>query len=247
MSGARPDLVLVHGWASTPAVWTRLGSALAQRFRVFTPALPGYGEEPAECWQSAERLADWLRSRTPAGATWIAWSTAALAAFPLAAGATPHIGSLNTISGVVRFTRAPDWPYGVAPGVVADFRAALEADPAALLNRFSRLMQHPDGRRPAVGTPARGGDFGKPPSAEVLAKGLDLLAGADIRGVLGSVRIPVTLFHGAADKVVAAGSSTAAADMLADGRAVLLPGAGHAPFLADPHGFLHRFDNEGRY
>lgn len=247
MNGASPDLVLVHGWASTPAVWRHLSSALGQRFRVHTPALPGDGEEAAEFLQSAQRLADWLRSRTPAGATWIAWSTAALAAFPLAAGANPHIGKLNTISGVVRFTRASDWPYGVAPGVVADFRASLEADPAALLNRFSRLMLHPDGRRPAVGSPARGGVFGKAPSDDVLAKGLDLLAGADVRSVLGSVRIPVTLFHGAADKVVAAGSSTAAAQMLADGRAVLLPGAGHAPFLADPHNFLHRFHDEGRY
>jgi len=43
MSTARPDLVLVHGWASPPAVFAPLEAALATRYRLLHAVMPGSG------------------------------------------------------------------------------------------------------------------------------------------------------------------------------------------------------------
>lgn len=46
--GAGPLVVLVHGSPGTARVWQRLGEALAARFRVVAPNLPGYGATTAQ-------------------------------------------------------------------------------------------------------------------------------------------------------------------------------------------------------
>lgn len=41
---ARPALILLHGFCGTSASWSALASALSDRFRVFTPDWPGFGD-----------------------------------------------------------------------------------------------------------------------------------------------------------------------------------------------------------
>ncbi|KAA3621872.1 MAG: hypothetical protein DWQ08_13540, partial [Proteobacteria bacterium] len=179
MSVPTADLVLVHGWASRPSVWSGVAPDLERRFRLTVATLPGYGGD-AGIPRSATDLAQWLQSRTPAGAVWLVWSTAALPAVLLAGGPRPHIASLNVVAGVVRFTRAQGWPAGSAPSVVDEFRAALRDDPRALLHRFARLVfPGREGRQVAARFVAEFLEGGVP--VDALDAGLVMLGESDVR------------------------------------------------------------------
>ena len=42
--GAGPVALLIHGSPGTAKAWARVGERLADRYRVITPDLPGYGQ-----------------------------------------------------------------------------------------------------------------------------------------------------------------------------------------------------------
>jgi len=52
--GEGPDVVFVHGWASSRRMWDHILPALAQRFRCWALDLPGFGDSdrPAPGWYS---------------------------------------------------------------------------------------------------------------------------------------------------------------------------------------------------
>jgi esterase len=54
-SAASPEIVLLHGFSSTAAAWTRVGEALASEFRVIAPDLRGHGQSD---WDAQERYTD---------------------------------------------------------------------------------------------------------------------------------------------------------------------------------------------
>lgn len=246
MSDERPILVLVHGWAAGPSLWSGIERALGRRFRVLRAAMPGYGNDAAGAGASLEGLSAWLRERTPAGATWLAWSTGALAALDIAAAGDGHIARLNMVAPVVRFTRADGWPCGVDPAVLDEFRGQLGRDPGVLVRRFARLVMRPDGGRDGVERFVSGFADDRV-SVAALADGLDVLSAGDVRHRLGDVRVPVTIFHGDRDAVVPMESSRRAAAALDDGRLCVLEGAGHAPFVTAPDEFIEQLESHGRH
>ena len=76
---------------------------------------------------------------------------------------------------------------------------------------------------------------------------LAALAQVDQRAALAGLQVPVLVFMGDADGVVAPDIGRYAAELAAEGRLVSLPGCGHVPFLEDPesyHGELLRFLEE---
>jgi pimeloyl-[acyl-carrier protein] methyl ester esterase len=64
-----------------------------------------------------------------------------------------------------------------------------------------------------------------------LAAGLDYLLTADLRPFLKQVPVPVTLVQGEGDAIVGASQAKYLEENLPQAQAVLLPGAGHLPFL----------------
>ena len=56
VGGTGPALLLLHGFPETGAMWTHVAPALAQRFTVVVPDLPGYGrsDKPADEADSAQ-------------------------------------------------------------------------------------------------------------------------------------------------------------------------------------------------
>jgi pimeloyl-ACP methyl ester carboxylesterase len=58
LAGSGPDVLMVHGWASSSRMWQRLMNDLAVRYRCLALDLPGFGEsdKPADNWFSMERF-----------------------------------------------------------------------------------------------------------------------------------------------------------------------------------------------
>jgi pimeloyl-ACP methyl ester carboxylesterase len=54
VEGHGPDVLLIHGWSSSRRMWAAVSEALAERFRCWSPDLPGFGDsdKPEEAWYS---------------------------------------------------------------------------------------------------------------------------------------------------------------------------------------------------
>jgi pimeloyl-[acyl-carrier protein] methyl ester esterase len=246
MTQPKAPLVLLHGWAGHCSVWNPVASRLSDRFEVMNLCLPGYGGDIVEGSTDPETVSDWLRDRTPRGATWLVWSAGTLPVLRLACGANPHVARLNAVAPVVCFERRRDWPFGAESSVIERFRAELRRDVDKLLRRFARLVMNPDGQNSHVEGYLQSVSRAAP-TREVLESGLDMLAQTDYRALLEEIDVPVTIFHGDRDKVVPTGASQFCHHALRDGCLNVLEGAGHAPFITDPNAFLKDFERHGRY
>lgn len=62
VTGAGPDVVLVHGWCSSRHMWDDILGALSQHFRCWTLDLPGFGDsaKPPEAWYTIPNYTAWL-------------------------------------------------------------------------------------------------------------------------------------------------------------------------------------------
>lgn len=69
---------------------------------------------------------------------------------------------------------------------------------------------------------------------EAMAQFWDSLISADARGSIPAPGVPMLAIHGALSRVYPPASATWIAANASDGRALVLPGCGHAPLLEDP-------------
>jgi pimeloyl-[acyl-carrier protein] methyl ester esterase len=217
--GQGPDLVLVHGWALHGGVFEALAD------------LPGHGHAPpvTSPWTAAEVIAEWSVRLPPA--LWLGWSLGGTLAQAYALSHPERCRGLVVIAASARFAAAADWPHGMPEPSYRDFLARLERDPSAAVERFLALE--------ALGSPhelelvhrlraliqARA-----LATAPALRAGLEILHDTDLRAALPRLGRPSLWLAGARDRVVHPDATRASAE-LAGGRAEVLTGAGHAPFL----------------
>ena len=232
---AELPLVYLHGWGLHGGIW----SETAARLPGLTPDLPGYGDVTAVTPYNAETLADALAATLPDGAAVCAWSLGGMVALALAARHPHKVARLVLVATNPAFVSRSDWLHGLAPDVLAEFARALRDDYKATLLRFLSLQARGGDQARAVIEQLRGSVFLRgEPSAEVLAAGLDLLQAVDLRSVVGLVRCPVLVVHGAYDMLCPLGAGRWLAENLLDARLALHEHAAHAPFLSHPDWFM---------
>lgn len=234
-------LVYLHGWGLHGGIWSETAALMPG----LTPDLPGYGEAPSTVPYSAEALADALAATLPNKAAVCGWSLGGMVALALAARHPHKVARLVLVATNPAFVSRPDWQYGLAPEVLAEFARTLREDYKATLLRFLSLQARGGDQARAVIERLRGDVFMRgEPAAGVLAAGLDLLREVDLRGVVAQVRCPVLVVHGAYDMLCPSGAGRWLAEHLPDARLALHERAAHAPFLSHPDWFadeLRRF------
>lgn len=235
----------IHGWGMGPDVWRLAG--VAERLPEMEHEAFGYaGCRTME--QARERLIERACRLAAEGPLLLAgWSLGGMLALE-AAGAPQLEGrlrGLTLLAATLRFASA-DRDVGWPPRVLERMRRGLQTEPEETLARFRRLMftAAEEGRSEAkallsgrdaagAGTPT-GTDF----TAEALDDGLIYLRDTDLRELWGSPRLaglPTLWIHGGADAVCPPGAALAAAEPAGGRRRrVMLPEAGHAPFLSAP-------------
>lgn len=238
--GHGPALVLLHGWALNSAAFGPLIAPLAARFRLYLVDLPGHGRSRDDRLPLAlEPVVATLTAIVPP-ALWLGWSLGGLFALHAAATRPGQVRGLAMIASSPRFVRAPDWPDAIAPALLHRFAEDLASDYSGTIDRFVALDlidRH---------APSAGEDRGRPsplrqailargePSPAALDQGLALLETSDLRAYLPRIGQPALWLAGQRDRLVPLAAMQTAAAAMADARALVLPGTGHAPFLAEP-------------
>jgi len=228
------SLVYLHGWGLHGGIWSETSALLPG----LTPDLPGYGDVATVTPYTAETLADVLAATLPDGAAVCGWSLGGIVALAMAARHPNMVARLVLVATNPAFVSRLDWEYGLASDVLAEFARALGEDYKATLLRFLSLQARGGEQARAVIERLRGSVFlrGEPAPA-VLAAGLDLLRDVDLRAVVGQVRCPVLVVHGAYDMLCPLGAGRWLAENLPDARLALHERAAHAPFLSHPDWF----------
>ncbi len=232
IQGAGPDLVLLHGWGMTAAVWRVLGDELARDFRVHRVELPGYGAGADENCASLDAVAATLAAALPLRVTVCGWSLGGQVALAWGRAQPQQVERLILLATTPRFVCSDDWPHGMMGVEFEDFAADVANDPPRARLRFLALQASGDHAARAVlrdlrDAIARSGEAG----AQALVAGLRLLRETDLRAALAKIEQPALVVHGVNDAVIpqAAGEYLAGALPCAEFAAVA--GAGHAVFV----------------
>lgn len=241
MSGNATAIVLLHGWALHGGVMEPLAAALAGGARaVACPDLPGHGGRPFEpAFANLDQLAAAVASGLPPACTLLGWSLGGMVAARLAAAGHPSVRRLVLVATTPRFVAGEDWPHGLRPDLVEEFAAELERDYQGLVRRFLSLQARGDEQARDVLRRLRNEVFARgEPERAALRAGLDVLREADLRGTVGDIRVPTLVVSGEHDRLTLPGAARWLAGHVPGARLVMVPGAGHAPFLSHPQQFL---------
>jgi len=234
VTGQGPDMVLLHGWALEGQVFAPLIERLSAHFTLHVVDLPGHGGSRED--RTPLRLpyvVSAIARKTPP-AVWCGWSMGGL--FALHAAATlPGVRGLVMMAASARLPRDESWPHGVPPAVLDTLEQDLATDFAATLERFLALdISAADGPRAPLQAVRRALLADGPPDPRVYAEGRRLLQQTDLRSALPALRCPSLWIAGRRDRLVPAAAMEASAALAPRTRLVVMPKAGHAPFLGQP-------------
>jgi pimeloyl-[acyl-carrier protein] methyl ester esterase len=231
-TGTGPDLVMLHGWAMHGGILAPLAAQLRERWTVHTVDLPGHGHSRDDATPlTLDAIASALSARLPP-ALWLGWSLGGLVAQHAALAAPERVHGLVAIASPPRFVAAADWPHGVDAALFERFGAELAGDWRGTVERFLALevVGSDHARDDLRALRSQLFDRGEP-APRVLADGLALLKSSDLRDRLPALAVPSLWIGGRRDRLVAPAAVQAAAALAPGGRALVIAGAGHAPFL----------------
>lgn len=230
--GQGPDLVLLHGWAMHSGVFAALVERLAPRFTLHLVDLPGHGYSHDSALPLAlEPVVEAVVARVPR-ALWAGWSLGGLFALHAATTRPQAIAGLAMLCASPRFVRGGDWPLGMSPEIFRGFALGLRGDYRATLDRFIALEAFGSDDARGEMRMLREEVFARgEPAAHVLADGLGLLEGSDLRDALPALPMPTLWLAGRRDRLVDPRAMQAAAARAPRAEVVVIEHAGHAPFL----------------
>lgn len=235
--GSGADLVLLHGWGLSSAVWGEFADRLAERYRLTLIDLPGLGRSPVVGDMSPAAVVAALLEVAPASAHWLGWSLGGQLALALAQQAPERVRSLSLLAANPCFVARPDWPCAMASETFAAFVAALDEDPARTLQRFAALQSRGSSRARDELKLLRQVIAASTPQA--LAPTLQLLQ-LDLRPALAGLHCPVQLILGGQDPLVPAALAPAASALNPQLAVEVIEPSAHLPFVSHGETVLAR-------
>lgn len=229
--GQGPDLVLLHGWGLHGGVWGPIAETLAEHFTLHLVDLPGHGHSRARPIDDLDGIVRDVAAVVPREYSLAGWSLGGQVAMRLAQRHAPaHLVLLATTP---CFVNREDWSEAMRPAVLADFARRLGSDYRATLNNFLALqVLHDSAARATLRQLTQTLFLRGEPHADVLDKGLDLLAQTDLRPEVVHIATPTLVVHGDRDALTPAGAGRWLAKNIRGAQYMELAGAAHAPFLS---------------
>ena len=236
-SGGGDAVLFLHGTPSPAADWMPIAEALAPRYRVLVPELPGYGRSPALADSSMESvgdvLAELLRERGIANlAAVVGYSTGVYRAFDLIIRHRIPTRVVVALAGVVTFDEA-------GRALRQQLAEQLEADPSVMhsaawhdLMRTLMLSEswraaHPEDEQRVI-------NWLNTTTVPALAAELRALAACrDLRPELASVEAAVYARVGDADVGAPPAVSREIVQLVPRGELDVVPGVGHGLMIED--------------
>jgi pimeloyl-ACP methyl ester carboxylesterase len=238
-------LVLVHGLATTRAIWRHAVPLLAREREVVTIDVPGFGAaRPAGRGFDLDDVADRLYERLLADGVREPFD---LAGHSMGAAVTLRLAARHptAIRSLVLVSPAGLRPLpavvGVAMGFAAEVYLPLRryASPLAISGHGRRLLMAGgvvDGAalEPAVVRELVGASRGARRTGSALAA----VASADLRATLGALPMPVGALWGRGDRVIPAGGVQTLLAIRPDAVCEVIDGAGHISMVERPAAFV---------
>ncbi len=235
------DLVLVPGFVSNvehywempvvPRMLQRLGSFA--RVIIFDKRGTGLSDPVAAVPTVEERMEDLRAVMDAAGSERAAlfgiseggpMSLVFAATYPQRASAVALYGTSP------KFCQDEDWEAGWPPGYVEGMLEAFERGwgEGVGLGEFAPSVADDPGTLEVWGRYQRAGA-----SPSMAAAVMKALAALDVRAILPSVRVPVTIIHRVGDRIAHIDAARYMAQVIPGARLVELPGDDHHPFVGD--------------
>jgi pimeloyl-[acyl-carrier protein] methyl ester esterase len=230
--GEGPPLVLLHGWAMHGGILAPLVEGLRARRTLHVVDLPGHGHNrdcgiPLQLDACANAVLDVVPE-----APWCGWSLGGLVALHAASTRPARIPALAMLCATPRFVVADDWPHGMPASVFRGFADGLRDDWRATIDRFIALEAFgSDHMREELRMLRDAVLAHGEPSPRVLAEGLGVLEGSDLRAVLPDLQVPSLWIAGRRDRLVDPRAMRTAAERAPTAQFLEVEHAGHAPFL----------------
>lgn len=227
--GMGPDLVLLHGWGLSSAIWGDFADRLTERYRVTLIDLPGLGRSLPVGDMSLDVVVEALLAVAPERAHWLGWSLGGQLSLAAAGQAPDRVKTLTLIAANPCFVSRDDWPCAMAPETFNAFVESLAGNTARTLQRFTALQtrgsataREEAGRLKAVIATA---------APQALAPALKLLE-CDLRSTLAALNCPAQLILGAEDQLVPADLAEQARALNHHLHVQLLEQSAHLPFIS---------------
>lgn len=232
------SLVLLHGWAMHSGIWAPVLDQLRTRCDIWCVDLPGHGLARSSTWpvENTLDLAAKIHAEVPAGSIWLGWSMGGL--FALQAALQKYCSALILVASNPSFIQREDWPNAMPNAVFQSFADDLETSFERALRRFLALEVHgSEQAKQQLQTLMSIAFAHGAPSLPALRGGLQLLQQADFTPQLATLTLPTLIIGGRRDKLVPWDGLQQTAQAIPCARLQRIPGAGHAPFIADPQMF----------
>ncbi len=238
-TGSAPNLVLIHGWGMSSAVFAPLIKPLSKVFTLHLVDLPGMGaSRPIEPYH-LHALADAVGESIPGKANVLGWSLGGLVAQRIAISQPDRIRRLILVGATPCFVNHADWQHGVNPAAFDDFARKVNENYQATILQFLTLqcMGASDAR--ATTRLLRTALASKPaPTQTTLKRALQVLLDSDLRTEIAHIRKPTLLIHGDRDTLAPLAAAHWLSQNLPAGFLRVIAGASHAPFLSHQTQFI---------
>lgn len=238
-TGSAPNLVLIHGWGMSSAVFAPLIKPLSKIFTLHLVDLPGMGaSRPIEPF-NLHALADTVGENIPGKANVLGWSLGGLVAQRIAILQPDRIRRLVLVGSTPCFVNHAGWQYGVNPAAFDDFARGVNGNYQATILQFLTLqcMGASDAR--STVRQLRTALANKPaPTQATLQRALKVLLDSDLRDEVANIRKPTLLIHGDRDTLAPLQAAHWMSQNLPLGFLRVIAGASHAPFLSHQTQFI---------
>jgi pimeloyl-ACP methyl ester carboxylesterase len=238
------ELLLAHGWGGDRTVWEAIEPHLAPHFRLAAFDLRGFGTTEGSLAEARNHKLNGLvqelseRVEAAGGPRVIAVgsSFSATAVLALAQNPPGNLAAAVAIGGSPRWSPAPDWEYGPDVDSRKTIFEKLRAGYLSTIEELVPAYEFNDGDRQAAEEAFRKllGIARRVQNPEIPITILERTFDYDIRASVANVRRPVLLVHGDKDLVTPPAVGRWMVDRIPGARLVIVPGAGHFPYMTYP-------------
>jgi pimeloyl-[acyl-carrier protein] methyl ester esterase len=219
--GTGKDLVLLHGWGFSGAIFDDIISRYKNQYRLSIIDLPGHGKS-SEIDGGLAQWVDEIIKILPQNPILLGWSLGGLLAIDIATKIP--LSRLILVATTPKFVQTECWKFGIDADNFRQFSTTLKLDLTQGLKRFASLQVQNKTQLKKLNLTIEQ----YPASTKALNQGLEILLTTDLRVQLRALNLPILVILGDKDTLVPATITQWYGQNKIN---VRLLSSGHLPFL----------------
>lgn len=245
ISGAGPNLMLLHGWGLHGGIWQTVLPMLEAHFTIHNVDLPGFGHSPAHNGDyNLDYVVNSINQVLPEKCYLMGWSLGGLVATELSNKYPDKVQKLITVASNPCFTAGDGWPYGMKKEILESFISHLYEDFKGTLIKFLSIQ--------TMGSPTQKQDIVQLketvfihglPAEKALKGGLQILHDVNLLDILAKLEMPLLRMYGKLDMLVPVKSAKQIEQYSPASQSIIFEKSGHAPFLSESEEFVKQVVN----